>query len=45
MELQAKNELSKEINQLMYKTDKSNISAVQDVIAKEMRQRKNKVSS
>jgi hypothetical protein len=40
MVLKVKDKISKEINQLIFKNDNANISAVQDLIAKEMRQRK-----
>ncbi len=42
MVLKVKDLISKEINKLLYNKDNSNISALQDVIAKEMRQRRHK---
>jgi len=45
MVLKVKDEISKEINKLMFQEKNSNISAVQDVIAKEMLRRRKKDSN
>lgn len=42
-EQKMKDQISKEINKLMYQKNNENITAVQDVIAKEINQKRNKI--